>query len=89
MNAKYPGTEGAGFACSGAGFAGAGFTGSGFAGSGFVGSGSGGFSVGITSIHVMISQPLHISFVLIFSGEQHTTLIITVLSFSLKVWSRI
>ncbi|CBI23553.3 unnamed protein product, partial [Vitis vinifera] len=40
-------------------------------------------------IHLMISTPLHISIILIFSGQQHTTLIITMSSFSTKIWSRI
>ena len=71
--------------CTGGGDGGVGVGGGGGGG----GRGGGRGRGGIISIHVMILQPLHISFVLIFSGLQHTTLIITVSSFSLKVWSRI
>ena len=62
--------------------------GSGLSAGGFgLSAGGLGFSGALTSILWMILPPLQISFVLIFSGQQHTTLIITALSFSWKAYS--
>ena len=64
-------------------------SGGGGAGGGGAGGGGGGGFGGRISMLLMESPPLQRIFSLIFSGEQHTTLITTVFCFSSYTWSRI